>query len=61
MFLQKQYWTVAGIAKAFKISKATAQRDIDLLRSLFKISVRRDPRHSQRVRYRMSGRFVSLI
>jgi predicted DNA-binding transcriptional regulator YafY len=61
MFLQKRAWTVYGIAAAFKVSKATAQRDIDILRGLFKISVLPDPRHSQKVWYRMRGRFVAIL
>lgn len=61
MLLQKEPWTVARLAKAFKVSKATMQRDIDLLRSLFKVSVKRDKRHSQRVLYQMRGRFVSIV
>lgn len=61
MFLQKQWWTVAGLAKAFAVSKATMQRDVDLLRGLFKVSAKTDRRHSQRTLYRMRGRFVSIV
>jgi predicted DNA-binding transcriptional regulator YafY len=61
IFLQQHAWTTFGIAKAFKISKATAQRDIDLLRGLFKIKVTRDRGHSQRILYQMQGRFVTIL
>lgn len=61
IMIQSHAWSVAGLARAFGVSKATIQRDIDLLRGLFKISVLDDPQHSQRVRYRMRGRFVSIV
>lgn len=59
MLLQDQAWTCADLAAELGISKATAQRDLDILRRLFAITTRTDRGHLQRVFYRMRGRFVA--
>lgn len=59
MLLQKQAWTCADLAAELGISKATAQRDLDILRRLFAITTHTGRGHLQRVFYRMRGRFVA--
>jgi predicted DNA-binding transcriptional regulator YafY len=57
--LLRHWSTVAQLAIALGVSKATAQRDLDLLSDLFVVSTRVDRRkHNQRRYYRMPGRFV---
>ncbi|HSX22571.1 MAG TPA: DeoR family transcriptional regulator [Gaiellaceae bacterium] len=50
-------WTVAQLADALGVSKATCQRDLDLLAELFHVRTSKDPDHRQRTRYRMVGSF----
>ena len=57
--LQRQPWTIAELAKAFRVTKSTAQRDVDILRELFIITRTTDQDHSQRVRYCMPGKFIA--
>lgn len=57
LLLQRKLWTVAQLATALGVSKATCQRDLDLLAELFVVQVTRDPSHSQRSRYHMRGMF----
>lgn len=58
MLLQEQARTCADLAAELGVSKATAQRDLDILRRLFAITTHTDRGHLQRVLYRMRGRFV---
>ena len=58
MLLQKQAWTCTDLATKVGVSKATAQRDLDILRRLFVITTHADRGHMQRVLYQMRGRFV---
>jgi len=55
--LQRDFWTVAQLADALGVSKATCQRDLDLLAELFDVRTAEDPHHRQRTRYRMVGAF----
>ena len=59
MLLQARAWTCADLAAELGVSKATAQRDLDILRRLFAITTHTDHGHLQRVLYRMRGRFVA--
>lgn len=58
MLLQGHAWTCADLATEFGVSKATARRDLDILRRLFAITTHTDRGHLQRMFYRMRGRFV---
>jgi len=58
LLLQKRARTCAGLAVELGVSKATAQRDLDILRRLFAITTHTNRGHLQRVFYRMRGRFV---
>ena len=59
MLLQRHTWSCAGLAAKLGISKATAQRDLDILRRLFVVTARTHRRHAQRLLYQMRGRFVA--
>jgi predicted DNA-binding transcriptional regulator YafY len=52
---------VAQLAETLGVSKATCQRDLDLLGDLFHVRMEDDPHHSQRARYRMIGTFKPTI
>lgn len=57
--LLRRWRTIAQLAETLDVSKATAQRDLDLLSDLFVVSTRVDRRkHRQRRYYRMPGCFV---
>lgn len=58
---RRGFWTVAQIADALGVSKATCQRDLDLLAELFEVRVAKDPHHRQRSRYRMIGSFKPTL
>jgi len=61
ILLQRGYWTVAQLAETLGVSKATAQRDLNMLADLFRVREVIDPRHSQRSCYRMIGAFKPTI
>ena len=61
ILLQRGLWTVAQLADTLGVSKATCQRDLDLLGDLFYVRMEHDPRHSQRARYRMIGSFKPTL
>lgn len=61
ILLQRGAWTVAQIAETLGVSKATCQRDLDLLADLFDVRVTGDPGHLQRAYYRMVGTFKPTI
>jgi predicted DNA-binding transcriptional regulator YafY len=57
MLLQRKLWSVVDLARALGVSKATCQRDLDLLADLFAVQVTSDPFQRQRSYYRMVGAF----
>ena len=59
--LQRKLWTVAQLADVLGVSKATCQRDLDLLAELFVVRTVKDPRHRQRSCYRMDVAFKPTI
>jgi hypothetical protein len=61
ILLQRGSWTVAQIAETLGVSKATCQRDLDLLADLFDVQVTGDLNHRQRAHYRMIGTFKPTI
>lgn len=48
---------MAQLADTLDVSKATCQRDLDLLAELFIVRTAKDPHHRQRSCYRMVGTF----
>lgn len=57
ILLQRGSWTVAQLADTLCVSKATCQRDLDLLAGLFIVNIEKDPHHQQRSRYYMPVAF----
>lgn len=57
ILLQRGQWTVVQVADTLGVSKATCQRDLDLLADLFVVDAVKDPRHSQRSYYHMPVAF----
>lgn len=59
ILLQRRSWSIVTLARALGVSKATCQRDVNLLADLFAVQVTSDPFHRQRSYYRMIGAFKS--
>ena len=59
ILLQRRSWSITALARTLGVSKATCQRDVDLLADLFAVQVASDPFHRQRSYYRMVGAFKS--
>ena len=61
ILLQRGLWTVAQLAVTLGVSKATSQRDLNLLADLFHVREVIGRRHSQRAWYQMIGTFKPTI
>lgn len=59
--LQRGFWTVAQLADVLGVSKATCQRDLDLLVELFVVRTVSDPHHRQRSCYHMPVAFKPTL
>lgn len=58
LLVQQRFWEVAELATVLRVSKATVQRDLEILADLFAFyPVQVDPQHRQRLRYRMRKGF----